>query len=196
MRRLVATLAVALAAVVVLAGLAGAGPNAKREVDRAGARALAAQQPTFEAPSKDNFHFINRNHFGSVAQGQVTIETWLNTTYDPGTLLPATTTPQARAVLVKGTKAAKRVAFRVTVFTDQGDELSSATVNTNGAGQLTVTGPTITNLTGGTPVCSAFQVVTYTIRWQDDTLTSGATFETPSLWFNDNCYLLEPPTTG
>ena len=75
----------------------------------------------------------------------------LNTTYDPGTLLPATTTPQARAVLVKGTKAAKRVAFRITVFTDQGDELSSATVNTNGAGQLTVTGPTITNLTGGTP---------------------------------------------
>ena len=75
MRRLVATLAVALAAVVVLAGLAGAGPNAKREVGRAGARALAAQQPTFEAPSKDNFHFINRNHFGSVAQGQVTIET-------------------------------------------------------------------------------------------------------------------------
>ena len=45
-------------------------------------------------------------------------------------------------------------------------------------------------------MCSAFQLVTYTIRWQDDTLTSGATFETPSLWFNDNCYFLESPTTG
>ncbi len=192
-RSFVGIMAAILAVLVLGAGLAGgATPNAKQRVaQRTNARALAAQQATLAAPSKDNFASLTYNHFGNPAKGQVVLETWLATTYDSEDLLPATTTAQARAIAVKGSQPAKRVAFRVTVFTNQGDELSSATVNTNTAGQLTVSAPTITNLRGDSPVCTAYQVVTYSIRWADDTLTSGKTFETPSLWWNDNCYFLE-----
>jgi hypothetical protein len=174
-----------VALVLALAGsaVAATGDSAARPAPFQPPQATA----TPRAPSQDNFARVTVNHFGNPALGQVNIETWLLVTYKA--FRPAALTAQASAEKLAVARPAKRVTFRVELRSNTGLVGSSPTVNTGDtAAQRTVSGPTVTGLDADPPTgCFFFQIVYYSIRWQDNRLSSGLFLRVPSEYRNDNC---------
>jgi hypothetical protein len=181
--RLLAGVGVALVLAFAGSAVAGAGDSAARP-----ALFQSPQAPaTPRAPSQDNFARVTVNHFGNPALGQVNIETWLLVTYKA--FRPAALTAQASAEKLAVARPAKRVTFRVELRSNTGLVGSSPTVNTGDtAAQRTVSGPTVTGLDADPPTgCFFFQIVYYSIRWQDNRLSSGLFLRVASEYQNDNC---------
>jgi hypothetical protein len=182
---------VALIGAVALIAPAVASPQS----DATDEKAAAPQSHVgLEVPSRDNFSTLTYSHFGDPSAGQAVLDTWIRQTYNADTLLPQAVTGQARALTLY---RVKRIAFRVVLHTSGGttdDNATSATFNTNGARQLTISSPSITANSEPPQFCVAWTEVFFTIRWADDTLTSGKSFLSSSDLWNDNCYFTPEPT--
>jgi hypothetical protein len=132
------------------------------------------------------------NHFGSPNQGQVLIQTWVEPDWSDFEAVDIQGAVQAVKIRRAGAGFAKRVAIRVELYdndamvpnlhassstVNSGDVNGTAYVQTPEAGELT---------TPGRP-CLWFTVAFYSIRWDDDTLSSGRFLEAPGDWLNPTC---------
>jgi hypothetical protein len=183
-------LAVMVAALVlVLAAPALAGPEedakARREL-LAGRTARAADIQNGE--TKENLEQVVVNHFGSPNQGQVLIQTWVEPDWAEFEAVDIQGAVQAVKIRRAGAGFAKRVAIRVELYGDGILQASSSTVNTGDVnGTAFVQTPEAGELTTPGRPCLWCSVAFYSIRWDDDTLSSGRVLVALGDWVNPPC---------
>jgi hypothetical protein len=185
--RLLAAMVAAL--VLALAAPAMAGPredarDRKKAMQLGGARAaLIANGET-----KENLEQVVVNHFGSPNQGQVLIQTWVEPDWTEFEAVDIQGAVQAVKIRRAGAGFAKRVAIRVELYGDGNLQASSSTVNTGDVnGTAFVQTPEAGELTTPGRPCLWFSVAFYTIRWDDDTLSSGRVLVAQGDWVNPIC---------
>jgi hypothetical protein len=127
--------------------------------------------------ANDNFSSRTLNHFGNAANGSAIAETWLESGLDAD-LNAKNAQGFARVILLpKALRASVRVELRGTTATgDDALVARSGTVNSSGKLTVQVATPEITLATD--PRCSFYQLVTVSIRWSDNRL-STIVFDTP-----------------
>jgi hypothetical protein len=184
-------LAVMVAALVlVLAAPALAGP---REDARERRRLLATQarpEVIQNGETKENMEQVVVNHFGNPNQGQVLIQTWVEPDWTEFEAVDIQGAVQAVKIGRAGAGFAKRVAIRVELYGDGNIHASSSTVNTGDVnGTAYVQTPEAGDLTTPGRPCLWFSVAYYSIRWDDDTLTSGRVLVALGDWLNPICLL-------
>jgi hypothetical protein len=184
-------LAVMVAALVlVLAASALAGP---REDARERRRLLASQarpEVIQNGETKENLEQVVVNHFGSPNQGQVLIQTWVEPDWTEFEAVDIQGAVQAVKIRRAGAGFAKRVAIRVELYGDGDLHASSSAVNTGDVnGTAYVQTPEAGDLTTPGRPCLWFSVAYYSIRWDDDTLTSGRVLVALGDWLNPICLL-------
>ena len=178
------------ALVLVLAAPALAGP---REDARERRRLLASQaRPAViqNGETKENMEQVVVNHFGNPNQGQVLIQTWVEPDWANFEAVDIQGAVQAVKIGRAGAGFAKRVAIRVELYGDGNIHASSSTVNTGDVnGTAYVQTPEAGDLTTPGRPCLWFSVAYYSIRWDDDTLTSGRVLVALGDWLNPICLL-------
>jgi hypothetical protein len=184
-------LAVMVAALVlVLAAPALAGP---REDARERRKLLASQaRPAViqNGETKENLEQVVVNHLGNPNQGQVLIQTWVEPDWTEFEAVDIQGAVQAVKIGRAGAGFAKRVAIRVELYGDGNIHASSSTVNTGDVnGTAYVQTPEAGDLTTPGRPCLWFSVAYYSIRWDDDTLTSGRVLVALGDWLNPICLL-------
>jgi hypothetical protein len=186
--RMLAVLVAAL--VLVLAAPALAGP---REDARERRKLLASQaRPAViqNGETKENMEQVVVNHFGNPNQGQVLIQTWVEPDWTEFEAVDIQGAVQAVKIGRAGAGFAKRVAIRVELYGDGNIHASSSTVNTGDVnGTAYVQTPEAGDLTTPGRPCLWFSVAYYSIRWDDDTLTSGRVLVALGDWLNPICLL-------
>ena len=125
-------------------------------------------------------------------QGQVLIQTWVEPDWTNFEAVDIQGAVQAVKIRRAGAGFAKRIAIRVELYDNDGDvpnfHAGSSTVNTgdvNGTGYVQT--PEAGDLTNPDRPCLWFSVAFYTIRWDDDTLTSGRVLVALGDWVNPIC---------
>ncbi|HJU02023.1 MAG TPA: hypothetical protein VJ966_12560 [Actinomycetes bacterium] len=189
--RLLAVLVTAL--VLVLAAPALAGPRQDAQARRktmAGQSARAAIIANGE--TKENLEQVVVNHFGNPDQGQVLVQTWVEPDWTDFEAVDIQGAVQAVKIRRAGAGFAKRIAIRVELYdNDPGGphfQTNSSTVNTGDVnGTAYVQTPEAGDLTNPDRPCLWFSVAFYTIRWDDDTLTSGRVLFPQGDWVNPVC---------
>jgi hypothetical protein len=178
------------ALVLVLAAPALAGP---REDARERRRLLASQarpEVIQNGETKENMEQVVVNHFGNPNQGQVLIQTWVEPDWTEFEAVDIQGAVQAVKIGRAGAGFAKRVAIRVELYGDGNIHASSSTVNTGDVnGTAYVQTPEAGDLTTPGRPCLWFSVAYYSIRWDDDTLTSGRVLVALGDWLNPICLL-------
>jgi hypothetical protein len=178
------------ALVLVLAAPALAGP---REDARERRKLLASQaRPAViqNGETKENMEQVVVNHFGNPNQGQVLIQTWVEPDWTEFEAVDIQGAVQAVKIGRAGAGFAKRVAIRVELYGDGNIHASSSTVNTGDVnGTAYVQTPEAGDLTTPGRPCLWFSVAYYSIRWDDDTLTSGRVLVALGDWLNPICLL-------
>jgi hypothetical protein len=189
--RMLAAMVAAL--VLVLAAPALAGPQEDAKARRkllAGQTARAADIQNGE--TKENMEQVVVNHFGSPNQGQVLIQTWVEPDWTEFEAVDIQAAVQAVKIRRAGAGFAKRVAIRVELYDNDGMvpnlHASSSTVNSGDVnGTAYVQTPEAGELTTPGRPCLWFSVAFYSIRWDDDTLTSGRVLVAQGDWVNPPC---------
>jgi hypothetical protein len=185
--RLLAVLVTAL--VLVMTAPALAGPREEAQSRRkllAGQTARAAIIQNGE--TKENLEQVVVNHFGNPDQGQVLIQTWVEPDWSNFEAVDIQAAVQAVKIRRAGAGFAKRIAIRVELYGDGVLQASSSTVNTGDVnGTAFVQTPEAGDLTTPGRPCLWFSVAFYTIRWDDDTLTSGRVLVALGDWVNPIC---------
>jgi hypothetical protein len=189
--RMLAAMVAAL--VLVLAAPALAGPQEDAKARRkllAGQTARAADIQNGE--TKENMEQVVVNHFGSPNQGQVLIQTWVEPDWTEFEAVDIQAAVQAVKIRRAGAGFAKRVAIRVELYDNDGMvpnlHASSSTVNSGDVnGTAFVQTPEAGELTTPGRPCLWFSVAFYSIRWDDDTLTSGRVLVAQGDWVNPPC---------
>ena len=189
--RMLAAMVAAL--VLVLAAPALAGPQEDAKARRkllAGQTARAADIQNGE--TKENMEQVVVNHFGSPNQGQVLIQTWVEPDWSEFEAVDIQAAVQAVKIRRAGAGFAKRVSIRVELYDNDPPTVdlhaSSSTVNTGDVnGTAFVQTPEAGELTTPGRPCLWFSVAFYSIRWDDDTLSSGRFLEAPGDWLNPTC---------
>ena len=189
--RMLAAMVAAL--VLVLAAPALAGPQEDAKARRkllAGQTARAADIQNGE--TKENMEQVVVNHFGSPNQGQVLIQTWVEPDWTEFEAVDIQAAVQAVKIRRAGAGFAKRVSIRVELYDNDPPTVdlhaSSSTVNTGDVnGTAFVQTPEAGELTTPGRPCLWFSVAFYSIRWDDDTLSSGRFLEAPGDWLNPTC---------
>jgi hypothetical protein len=189
--RMLAAMVAAL--VLVLAAPALAGPQEDAKARRkllAGQTARAADIQNGE--TKENMEQVVVNHFGSPNQGQVLIQTWVEPDWTEFEAVDIQAAVQAVKIRRAGAGFAKRVAIRVELYDNDGMvpnlHASSSTVNSGDVnGTAFVQTPEAGELTTPGRPCLWFPVAFYSIRWDDDTLTSGRVLVAQGDWVNPPC---------
>jgi type II secretory pathway pseudopilin PulG len=185
--RILAVMVTAL--VLALAAPAMAGPREEAQARRkllAGQTARAAIIQNGE--TKENMEQVVANHFGNPDQGQVLIQTWVEPDWSNFEAVDIQAAAQAVKIRRAGAGFAKRIAIRVELWADGELNQISSMVNTgdvNGTAfvQTTETG----NLNDPSALCLWFSNVSYSIRWDDDTLSSGRFLVALGDWLNPVC---------
>ena len=189
-------LAVMVAALVLtLAAPALAGPREEAQARRkllAGQTARAAVIANGE--TKENLEQVVVNHFGDPNQGQVLIQTWVEPDWANFEAVDIQGAVQAVKIGRAGAGFAKRIAIRVELYDNDGDEpvlhAGSSAVNTGDVnGTAFVQTPEAGGLTDPSRPCLWFSVAFYTIRWDDNTLSSGRVLVALGDWLNPICLL-------
>jgi len=189
--RMLAAMVAAL--VLVLAAPAPAGPQEDAKARRkllAGQTARAADIQNGE--TKENMEQVVVNHFGSPNQGQVLIQTWVEPDWIEFEAVDIQAAVQAVKIRRAGAGFAKRIAIRVELYDNDGEvpnfHAGSSTVNTGDVnGTAFVQTPEAGELTTPGRPCLWFSVAFYSIRWDDDTLTSGRVLVAQGDWVNPPC---------
>ena len=189
--RMLAAMGAAL--VLVLAAPALAGPQEDAKARRkllAGQTARAADIQNGE--TKENMEQVVVNHFGSPNQGQVLIQTWVEPDWTEFEAVDIQAAVQAVKIRRAGAGFAKRVSIRVELYDNDGMvpnlHASSSTVNSGDVnGTAYVQTPEAGELTTPGRPCLWFSVAFYSIRWDDDTLTSGRVLVAQGDWVNPPC---------
>jgi hypothetical protein len=189
--RMLAAMVAAL--VLVLAAPALAGPQEDAKARRkllAGQTARAADIQNGE--TKENMEQVVVNHFGSPNQGQVLIQTWVEPDWTEFEAVDIQAAVQAVKIRRAGAGFAKRVSIRVELYDNDPPTVdlhaSSSTVNTGDVnGTAFVQTPEAGELTTPGRPCLWFSVAFYSIRWDDDTLTSGRVLVAQGDWVNPPC---------
>jgi hypothetical protein len=185
--------AIVAALVLVLAAPAMAGPQDDAKARRkllAGQTARAADIQNGE--TRENMEQVVVNHFGSPDQGQVLIQTWVEPDWTEFEAVDIQGAVQAVKIRRAGAGFAKRVAILVELYDNDGMvpnlHASSSTVNTGDVnGTAFVQTPEAGELTTPGRPCLWFTVAFYSIRWDDDTLTSGRVLVAQGDWVNPTC---------
>jgi hypothetical protein len=199
--RLLAAMAAAL--VLALAAPAHAGPREDAQARRkamaeqaAGAQAAGTQFARAaiiqNGETKENLEQVVVNHFGIPNQGQVLIQTWVEPDWTEFEAVDIQAAVQAVKIRRAGAGFAKRVAIRVELYDNDAPtadlHASSSTVNTGDVnGTAFVQTPEAGDLTNPDRPCLWFSVAFYTIRWDDNTLTSGRFLVAQGDWVNPTC---------
>jgi hypothetical protein len=199
--RMLAVMVTAL--VLLVAAPAVAGP---REDIRARRQAMAEQARAEQArPSvipkaiqngetRENMEQVVANHFGSPAEGQALIQTWVEPDWQEFEAVDIQAAVQAVKVRRASGGFARRISIRVELYGDGVLQATSSTVNTGDtAGIAYVQTPEAGGLTDPARPCLWFSVAYYSIRWDDNALTSGQVLVAPGDWVNPTC-LLTPAT--
>jgi hypothetical protein len=142
--------------------------------------------------TRENLEQVVVNHFGSPDQGQVLIQTWVEPDWTEFEAVDIQGAVQAVKIRRAGAGFAKRIAIRVELYDNDGDvpnlHASSSTVNTGDVnGTAYVQTPEAGNLTDPSRPCLWFSVAFYSIRWDDDTLSSGRVLVAQGDWLNPIC---------
>jgi hypothetical protein len=185
--------AMVAAMVLVLAAPALAGPQDDAKARRkllAGQTARAADIQNGE--TRENMEQVVVNHFGSPNQGQVLIQTWVEPDWTEFEAVDIQAAVQAVKIRRAGAGFAKRVSIRVELYDNDPPTVdlhaSSSTVNTGDVnGTAYVQTPEAGELTTPGRPCLWFSVAFYSIRWDDDTLSSGRVLVAQGDWVNPPC---------
>jgi hypothetical protein len=185
--------AMVAAMVLVLAAPALAGPQDDAKARRkllAGQTARAADIQNGE--TRENMEQVVVNHFGSPNQGQVLIQTWVEPDWTDFEAVDIQAAVQAVKIRRAGAGFAKRVSIRVELYDNDPPTVdlhaSSSTVNTGDVnGTAYVQTPEAGELTTPGRPCLWFSVAFYSIRWDDDTLSSGRVLVAQGDWVNPPC---------
>jgi hypothetical protein len=186
--RLLAVMVTAL--VLTLAAPAMADPREDARDRRKAMQPSGGDRVAFVAngETRENMEQVVVNHFGSPDQGQVLIQTWVEPDWTDFEAVDIQGAVQAVKIRRSGAGFAKRVAIRVELYGDLELHASSSTVNTGDVnGTAYVQTPEAGNLTTEGRPCLWYSVGYYTIRWDDDTLTSGKFLVARGDWVNPIC---------
>ena len=189
--RLLAVMVTAL--VLVLAAPALAGPREEAQARRKAMVGQSARAAVIQdGETKENLEQVIVNHLGNPDQGQVLIQTWVEPDWTNFEAVDIQAAVQAVKIGRAGAGFAKRIAIRVELFDNDGDvpafHAGSSTVNTGDVnGTAYVQTPEAGNLTDPSRPCLWFSVAFYSIRWDDDTLSSGRVLVAPGDWVNPIC---------
>jgi hypothetical protein len=185
-RRFLAVMVAALVLALVAPAMAGSREDAR---DRTEAMAAPGRALIIDnGETKENLEQIVVNHLGNPNQGQVLIQTWVEPDWASLEAVDIQGAVQAVKIRRTGAGFAKRVAIRVELIGDDVLHASSSTVNTGDVnGTAFVQTPEAGDLTTPGRPCLWYSVAFYTIRWDDDTLTSGQVLVAPGDWLNPVC---------
>ena len=188
--RLLAVMVTAL--VLVLAAPALAGPREEAQARRKAMVGQSARAAVIQdGETKENLEQVVVNHLGNPDQGQVLIQTWVEPDWTNFEAVDIQGAVQAVKIRRAGAGFAKRVAVRVELYDDDGAidlHASSSTVNTGDVnGTAYVQTPEAGDLTNPDRPCLWFSVAYYTIRWDDNTLSSGRVLVAQGDWVNPTC---------
>ena len=185
------SLAVMVTALVLVlaAAPALAGPREEAQARRKAMVGQSARAAVIaNGESKENLEQVIVNHFGNPDQGQVLIQTWVEPDWANFEAVDIQGAVQAVKIRRAGAGFAKRIAVRVELYGDGNLHASSSTVNTGDVnGTAYVQTPEAGDLTNPDRPCLWFSVAFYTIRWDDDTLTSGRVLVALGDWVNPIC---------
>ena len=187
-RRFLAVMVAALVLALVAPAMAGSRENARDRMEAMAApgRALIIDN----GETKENLEQIVVNHLGSPNQGQVLIQTWVEPDWANLEAVDIQGAVQAVKIRRTGAGFAKRVAILVELIGDDVLHASSSTVNTGDVnGTAYVQTPEAGELTTPGRPCLWWTVAFYTIRWDDDTLSSGRSLVALGSWLNPMCQL-------
>jgi hypothetical protein len=142
--------------------------------------------------TRENMEQVVVNHLGNPDQGQVLIQTWVEPDWTDFEAVDIQAAVQAVKIRRAGAGFAKRIAIRVELYDNDGDvpgfHAGSSTVNTGDVnGTAYVQTPEAGNLTDPSRPCLWFSVAFYTIRWDDNTLSSGRVLVAQGDWVNPIC---------
>ena len=182
--RMLAVLVTAL--VLALAASAMAGPREDAQARRKQLAAQSGRAAIIEnGETKENLEQVVYNHLGNPDQGQVLIQTWVEPDWANFEAVDIQGAVQAVKIGRAGAGFAKRIAIRVELYGNGQLHASSSTVNTGDVNGIAfVQTPEAGNLTTPGRPCLWFTVAVYTIRWDDDTLTSGRQLVALGDWLN------------
>jgi hypothetical protein len=186
--RLLAVMVTAL--VLALAAPAMADPRADARDRRKAMQPSGGNRVAIIAngETRENLEQVVVNHFGNPDQGQVLIQTWVEPDWTDFEAVDIQGAVQAVKIRRAGAGFAKRIAIRVELYGDLQLHASSSTVNTGDVnGTAYVQTPEAGNLTTEGRPCLWYSVGYYTIRWDDDTLTSGRFLVAQGDWLNPIC---------
>jgi hypothetical protein len=190
--RLLAVMVTAL--VLALAAPAMADPREDARDRRKAMQPSGGDRVAFVAngETRENMEQVVVNHFGSPDQGQVLIQTWVEPDWTNFEAVDIQGAVQAVKIRRAGAGFAKRIAIRVELYDNDAMvpnlHASSSTVNTGDVnGTAYVQTPEAGELTTPGRPCLWFTVAFYSIRWDDDTLSSGRFLEAPGDWLNPTC---------
>jgi hypothetical protein len=142
--------------------------------------------------TRENMEQVVVNHLGNPDQGQVLIQTWVEPDWIQAEAVDIQAAVQAVKIRRAGAGFAKRIAIRVELYDNDGIapnfHAGSSTVNTGDVnGTAYVQTPEAGNLTDPSRPCLWFSVAFYSIRWDDNTLSSGRVLVAPGDWVNPIC---------
>ena len=181
------------ALVLVLAAPALAGPREEAQARRKAMVGQSARAAVIaDGETRENLEQVVVNHLGNPDQGQVLIQTWVEPDWANFEAVDIQGAVQAVKIRRAGAGFAKRVAVRVELYDNDGDQpnfhAGSSTVNTGDVNGITyVQTPEAGDLTNPDRPCLWFSVAFYSVRWDDDTLSSGRVLVALGDWVNPIC---------
>jgi hypothetical protein len=185
------SLAVMVTALVLAAAPALAGPREEAQARRKAMVGQSARAAVIaNGETRENLEQVVVNHLGNPDQGQALIQTWVEPDWTDFEAVDIQAAAQAVKIRRAGAGFAKRIAIRVELYGDGNLHASSSTVNTGDVnGTAYVQTPEAGDLTNPDRPCLWFSVAYYTIRWDDNTLTSGRVLVALGDWVNPPCLL-------
>jgi hypothetical protein len=189
------SLAVMVTALVLVlaAAPALAGPREEAQARRKAMVGQSARAAVIaNGETKENLEQVVVNHLGNPDQGQALIQTWVEPDWSNAEAVDIQAAVQAVKIRRAGAGFAKRIAIRVELYDNDGDQpvlhASSSTVNTGDVNGIAfVQTPEAGDLTNPDRPCLWFSVAFYTIRWDDNTLSSGRVLVALGDWVNPIC---------